>query len=295
MCRALVILIAGALLTSAPARAEVIYTLQARQVAYEIEVGDMYSSDVYEDSIHATDFEPFNEGLYFNVEWPDGPWTDVEGRAAVGQFSSLTDTGVITSGASHVHAFVEEDQTQAFADANSESSLHVEFDLTSAATVSLSGETTWVRSTVDPPRVVSLHITLYEGSTAIFSHVRNYTYPSGVVQDDGDVFAFEDVLAAGSYVIEIIAYAEAYSHGPWRQYAEGTVTYDVTMAVSVHGDMDCDGDVDIADDSPLFIKALLDPAGYAPPPDCTIEQADMNGDKAYDGQDVAGFLAALLP
>ena len=58
--------------------------------------------------------------------------------------------------------------------------------------------------------------------------------------------------------------------------------------------MNCDGDVDVASDLPLFIDALLDPAGYNAPPGCAIEPGDTNGDQAYDGRDIDGFIAALL-
>lgn len=60
------------------------------------------------------------------------------------------------------------------------------------------------------------------------------------------------------------------------------------------GDMNCDGDVEMAIDLPLFIDALLDPTGYTPPPGCNIEQADMNDDQAYNGLDIEGFVVALL-
>ncbi len=283
------------MLVGAQANAEVMYTSQTRHVTYEIEVGDPYFTDVYEDSVSAPDVGPFDENLYLNVKWPDEFWTDVEGRTSVSQSSSLSHTLVTATGMSHVHAFVEEDQTQAFAAAFSESSFYVEFDLTNAFSVNLSGDTSWARSTVDPPQEVSLSITLYEGGVAIFSHVREYTYPGGVGQDDGDAFVFADSLAAGSYAIEINAYAEAYSQGPWRQYAEGTATYDVTMTVSVHGDMNCDGWANTGD-IPLFVEALLDPAAFdAAHPDCMSTQADMDGLGRPDGGDVQAFVDLIVP
>ena len=64
--------------------------------------------------------------------------------------------------------------------------------------------------------------------------------------------------------------------------------------VGLAGDMNCDGDIDVANDLPLFIDALLDPIAYTPPPGCTIEPADMNGDKAYDGLDIEGFVILVL-
>ena len=295
MCKGLVALTAGAMLVGAPAKAEVIYTSQTRSVAYRIEVGNVYTSDVYEDSVSASDFGPFDEDFYLNVEWPDEIWTEVEGRASVDQSSSLNDTLVTATGMSHMHANVEEDQTVAFAAALSESSFLVEFDLTRAVAVDLSGETSWARSICDPPREVSLNITLYAGGAAIFSHVREYVYPSGVVQDDGDAFEFADTLAAGSYALEIIAFTEAYSQGPWRQYAGGTATYDVTMNISVYGDLDGDDDVD-TDDFDIFVDCMAGPEVSDPPLGCALSDfvaADLESDGDVDVADFAEFQAAF--
>lgn len=59
-------------------------------------------------------------------------------------------------------------------------------------------------------------------------------------------------------------------------------------------DMNCDGIVDVVIDLPLFVGALLDPAGYVAPPGCTVEAADTNADQKYDGQDIEAFLSALM-
>ncbi|MBN2563145.1 MAG: hypothetical protein JXQ75_19660 [Phycisphaerae bacterium] len=67
----------------------------------------------------------------------------------------------------------------------------------------------------------------------------------------------------------------------------------VAIAV-IPGDMDCSGEVDITNDLPLFIEALLDPTGYVPPPDCTIEPADVNGDGDINGEDIDGFVDVLI-
>ncbi len=58
-------------------------------------------------------------------------------------------------------------------------------------------------------------------------------------------------------------------------------------------DMNCDGAVDVANDLPLFVEALLAPAAYIAPPGCTIEPADTNDDQAYDGRDIDAFISAL--
>lgn len=61
------------------------------------------------------------------------------------------------------------------------------------------------------------------------------------------------------------------------------------------GDMDCNGSVDDANDLPLFVSALLDPIGYVPPTGCSVDAADMNTDGDVNGDDIAGFVDALLP
>ena len=187
-----VVALIGVVIITRPALAGVKYTLQNRHVMYEIEAGDDYSSDFYDDSIPATDFGPFDENLYLNVKWPSEIWTDVEGRASVSQTSNLGDTLITATGVSHVHAFVEEDQTYAFAEALAESFFYVELELTDPVAVDLSGEIDWAYSTVDPPREVSLHVSLYQGGVPLFSHVKQYIY-AGTFQDDGDTFTFADI------------------------------------------------------------------------------------------------------
>jgi hypothetical protein len=210
-------------------------------------------------------------------------WTDVEGRASVSQMSSMTAMLVTATGQSHVHAFVEEDQTNAYTEALAESYFHVEFDLAHAALVSIAGNAGWTRSTVDPPRVVRVSITLY-AEAPLASHVRDYTWPDGVTQDDGEVFAFEDALAAGSYALEIIAYTEAFSQGPWRQYAEATATFDVDMEIAPPGDLDGDCSVGLAD-----LAQLL--GGYGTPSGAEYQDGDLDGDGDVDLSDLAALLA----
>lgn len=271
---------------AALATADVTYQSQTRHVMYEIECGDPYNSDFYDDSVTAPDFGLFEESLYRNIKWPSEVWTDVEGRASVSQTSSLTNTLISATGDSHIHAYVEEDQTSAYAQALAESFFQVEFDLTAPTAVNLVGETNWVRSTVDPPREVLVSVTLYQDGLPLFSHAREYTYPSGVIQDDGDTFAFADALPIGSYALEIIAYTEAYSQGPWRQYAEATSSYDVTMNISLPGDLDGDCDVDLAD-----LAQLL--ANYGVTSGAVYEDGDLDLDGDVDLADLAALLAVF--
>lgn len=63
---------------------------------------------------------------------------------------------------------------------------------------------------------------------------------------------------------------------------------------SIAGDMNCDEAVDTSD-IPLFVDALLDAAAFdLLHPDCSSGQADMDDSGVTDGQDVAGFIEALI-
>lgn len=63
----------------------------------------------------------------------------------------------------------------------------------------------------------------------------------------------------------------------------------------VGGDVNCDFVVDSAD-LPIFVEALLDPASHATIAlCCNLSNADLNGDMQINGDDCAGFVAALLP
>ncbi|QDV89875.1 hypothetical protein RAS2_09500 [Phycisphaerae bacterium RAS2] len=69
-----------------------------------------------------------------------------------------------------------------------------------------------------------------------------------------------------------------------------SVSQIVRVGERIPGDLNCDGMVNASDQSP-FVNALLDPAGFS---GCAILNADMNGDTLIDGQDIPGFVAALL-
>jgi hypothetical protein len=56
------------------------------------------------------------------------------------------------------------------------------------------------------------------------------------------------------------------------------------------GDMDCNGLVSLPD-IPLFIQALVDPAGYlTAQPGCDLSQADMNKSGTVDGDDIQLYI-----
>ncbi len=81
------------------------------------------------------------------------------------------------------------------------------------------------------------------------------------------------------------------AYAAWALWAAIAESMEDIMA----GDMDCNGSVDYAGDLPLFVSALLDPTGYEPPPDCSVNAADMNADGDINGSDIAGFVSALIP
>jgi len=64
-----------------------------------------------------------------------------------------------------------------------------------------------------------------------------------------------------------------------------TITYVLTT-----GDMNCDGQVDLADVAP-FVSAVLDPAGFS---GCDATRADCNFDGFIDGRDVMAFVHFAL-
>lgn len=76
--------------------------------------------------------------------------------------------------------------------------------------------------------------------------------------------------------------------------ANGNIVYVIAGTdAPIPGDMNCDCATDVLDVD-AFVTAALDAAGYAlAHPGCDIQQADLNGDLAIDGLDVANFVALL--
>lgn len=74
----------------------------------------------------------------------------------------------------------------------------------------------------------------------------------------------------------------------------GQITVDITLPAApvCTGDLDCDDDRDAAD-IPHFVQALIDPAGYTGSHACDIFRANLNGDGAVNGGDIAAFTALL--
>jgi 6-phosphogluconolactonase (cycloisomerase 2 family) len=63
----------------------------------------------------------------------------------------------------------------------------------------------------------------------------------------------------------------------------------------ISGDMDCDGDLDVADID-AFVLALVNPPSWAGTyPYCNINRGDMNGNGLVDGADIQLFVDAIIP
>jgi len=97
--------------------------------------------------------------------------------------------------------------------------------------------------------------------------------------------------------------AIAFDAAGWGYYTVSEETYPplyyYDRVPPPSGDLNCSGEVDLAD-IPHFVQALLDPAGYAaahdcsPYPACDAMLADMNGDGRADGGDVRLFINTLV-
>jgi len=88
-------------------------------------------------------------------------------------------------------------------------------------------------------------------------------------------------VTAGAVTIRIAALVSHFS------------TYAVSI-VTGRGDMNCDGEIDLADVEP-FVQALTDPAGYtAAHPACPALGADTNQDGAANGLDVQSFVNMVV-
>jgi len=135
------------------------------------------------------------------------------------------------------------------------------------------------------------------------------TVTAGVGQSGPVVFAegsFDAPSAAGMYAFQIefptaitldaINAPPAFS--PVSQAAavvsNPIITFEVDPSVVVLGDLNCDGAVDQQDVGP-FVLAVIDPDAYAAGfPSCDASRANVNGDGASDGLDIAQFVTCLL-
>ena len=68
-----------------------------------------------------------------------------------------------------------------------------------------------------------------------------------------------------------------------------------TWTPPISGDMDCDGDLDLADISAFTLAMLDSPAWTSTYPYCNINRGDMNGDGLINGADIQLFVDALIP
>lgn len=114
----------------------------------------------------------------------------------------------------------------------------------------------------------------------------------------GNLRTMRDIAIGQGFVegydlLSVEAQSHLHNEYYWALRLPSILRYLIDSPPMHPGDMNCDGVVDIATDLPLFVEALLNPTGYTPTPGCIMMQADMNGDEAYDGLDIAGFVVAL--
>jgi hypothetical protein len=115
------------------------------------------------------------------------------------------------------------------------------------------------------------------------------------VTGNGLSFQVSGTAVAGTvYVRPVIRFDNVgFSGGSLRNAFVFTTALTDTTGL-LWGDMDCSGQLSQADITP-FVLALINPSQYAASyPGCSIGLADMNGDAAVNGKDIALFVQALI-
>lgn len=158
-----------------------------------------------------------------------------------------------------------------------------------------------------------------EGRDAIVSYWR--WFHISVQMDDALVVAISNDSANWTTVEDVVRSAQEWAYAEWRvsDFVAPTSMIHVRFTVNdtdpgsvmealiddfavrilscqepLAGDMNCDGVID-GQDVQGFVLALIDPAGYASTyPDCTFLNADVNLDGATDLQDLDGFVQLLI-
>ncbi|MCA9254702.1 MAG: hypothetical protein KDA33_03650, partial [Phycisphaerales bacterium] len=154
----------------------------------------------------------------------------------------------------------------------------VDIGMTSQNIGSVSGDGSIVVGRQDP--------FVWSNETGTFS-LHSLLQNNGVEPPDGFLFSLESVGLDGvTYLGTGWSYQGSSASGIWR------VT--LPCLTITGGDMNCDCALDANDIVP-FAQALIDPDAYQDDhPPCNRHLADFDGDGNVDGQDVAGFVGALL-
>ncbi len=77
-------------------------------------------------------------------------------------------------------------------------------------------------------------------------------------------------------------------------FGSSSFSFSVDPALSISGDMNCDGVVN-SDDADAFALAAVAPTEYqATYPDCNADEGDVNNDGLLDGRDIQGFVQCLI-
>ena len=125
------------------------------------------------------------------------------------------------------------------------------------------------------------------GSQGSFGDVRSMRDLVFVTDtSDGPTGIYSLTLGEGGELIQNGSLVDTTGIGP-RSIA--------TWTPPIPGDMDCDGDLDIADID-AFVLALLNPPGWASTyPYCNINRGDMDGNGLVNGADIQLFVDAIIP
>lgn len=137
----------------------------------------------------------------------------------------------------------------------------------------------------------------------LVGHYGGDWWVEGIDYEDGRVYT-SGWLAA--FDVRDPAHPRMTGMGNWPSYPMDVDVHDGLLHVAgdssglwifeVHelGDLNCDGDVDLADINP-FVMALADPVRYAQRyPGCYIQNGDLNQDELVDFGDINPFIDRLL-
>jgi 6-phosphogluconolactonase (cycloisomerase 2 family) len=130
-----------------------------------------------------------------------------------------------------------------------------------------------------------------------------YNFDVGTQGTLGDVRVMRDLLfvtntsdtPTGIYSFRIGAGGSLTQNGPLLSTTGIAPRSIATWTPPINGDMDCDGDLDLADINALTLALLNAPGWTSTYPYCNINRGDMNGDGLVNAADIQLFVDALIP
>ncbi len=123
------------------------------------------------------------------------------------------------------------------------------------------------------------------------------TFPNGEINgSSARLGRYHVFLPPGNYTLEFSAPGYVTRTFPVTVTQNSATVLDVALSRPIlAGDLNCDGQVNLADINP-FVLALTNPSGYQVAfPDCNILNADINGDGLVNLADINPFVRLLLP